>query len=134
MTPAAACTLGIAPHSGWAAVVIIVGTAAAPRVLARERLELAEDRLIGSRQPYHAIEELPLPEARRRLARFEASAAGLAHAALERLLERVATDGAAARRRHPRLGEPKRHDARGNPRLACADPRRRRSALPRSAR
>jgi hypothetical protein len=97
MTPAAACTLGIAPHSGWAAVVIIAGTAAAPRVLARERLELAEDRLIGSRQPYHAIEELPLPEARRCLARFEASAAGLAHAALERLLERVATDGAAAR-------------------------------------
>jgi hypothetical protein len=95
--PAAACTLGIAPHSGWAVVVIVAGTAATPRVLARERLELAEDRLSGSRQPYHAIEELPLPEARRRVAGFEASAAGLARAALERLLERAAADGATAR-------------------------------------
>jgi hypothetical protein len=96
MPPPDACALGIAPHSGWAAVVIVAGTAAAPRVLFRERLELAEARLSGSRQPYHAVEELPLPEARRRLARFEASAAGLARAGLKTLIERTATEGAAA--------------------------------------
>jgi hypothetical protein len=97
MPPPAACAIGMSPHSGWAAVVIVAGTAAAPRVLLRERLELAEERLIGSRQPYHAIEPLPLSEGRRRLTRFEASASGLARAGLGMLLERAAADGAAAR-------------------------------------
>jgi hypothetical protein len=96
MPPPAACTLGIAPHSGWAAVVMVAGTAAAPRVLVRERLELAEERLAGSRQPYHALEGLLLPEARRRLASFEASAAELALAALRTLFERAAAGGTAA--------------------------------------
>jgi hypothetical protein len=97
MPPPAACTLGIAPHSGWAAVVMVAGTAAVPRVLARERLELAEERLSGSRQPYHALEGLPPTEARRRRARFEASAAELAHGALQRLLEQASAGRAAAR-------------------------------------
>ena len=38
MPEAGTCAFGLAPHSGWAAAVILGGTASAPRVLARERL------------------------------------------------------------------------------------------------
>ena len=37
MQPPAAAVLGIAPHSGWAAAVLLAGTPAAPRVILRER-------------------------------------------------------------------------------------------------
>jgi hypothetical protein len=65
------------------------GTALAPRVLARERVALTEEGLEGAKQPYHALEGLPLPEARRRLERFEASATRLAVSALQALLQRA---------------------------------------------
>lgn len=87
----AGCVLGLAPHSGWAALVILGGTARSPRVLARERLEMTDAALRGSGQPYHALEGLPLAEARRRLTRLEASAAALALAGLCAILERAAT-------------------------------------------
>src|SRR5256885_15396497 len=59
----AAAVLGIAPHSGWAAAVLLAGTPAAPRVILRERLELSDARLGGSKQPHHALEGLPLAQA-----------------------------------------------------------------------
>ena len=90
------CVLGIAPHCGWAAVVIIGGTAAAPRVLLRERVELADAGLPGSRQPYHDIESRALPEARARLALFQASAQRLALGALRALTQSVRGSGAEA--------------------------------------
>ena len=85
MTTRASAVLGIAPHSGWAAAVLLAGTPAAPRVVLRLRLELADEALPGSRQPYHALEGLPLPEAQRRLATFSASAEELAHRSLREL-------------------------------------------------
>jgi hypothetical protein len=94
MTAAAACALGLAPHCGWAAAVVIGGSAQAPRVLARERLELADPALEGSRAPYHAMQPLALPLAREALARYEAQAQSLARAGLAALLER--TGGARA--------------------------------------
>ena len=81
--------LGVAPHSGWAAAVLIAGTADAPRVVLRERLELCDARLAGSRQPYHELEGLPLGEARRRLVRFETSATRAARSALTALRGRA---------------------------------------------
>lgn len=60
-------TLGFAPHSGWAALVAVGADAARPRVLLRERIEMADPRLVGSKQPYHEIEGMPLREAERRL-------------------------------------------------------------------
>jgi hypothetical protein len=91
------CVLGVAPHCGWAAVVIIGGTAAAPRVLLRERVELADPGLPGSKQPYHDIEGRPLPEARVRLALFEAAANRLALSALRTLTQAVRGSGAEVR-------------------------------------
>lgn len=75
MPPPGSCVIGFAPHSGWAAVVVIGGSPAEPLVLARERLELADASLPGAKQPYHALEGLPLAEATARLAAFRAAAA-----------------------------------------------------------
>ena len=87
------CVLGFAPHSGWAAVVVIGGTRSKPLVLARERLELADETLPGARQPYHAIEKLPLPEASARLARLTAAATALATVGLRKLLQTARAAG-----------------------------------------
>ncbi|HVH83387.1 MAG TPA: hypothetical protein VM713_03620 [Steroidobacteraceae bacterium] len=87
------CVLGFAPHSGWAAVVVIGGTRSKPLVLARERLELADETLPGARQPYHAIEKLPLPEASARLARLTAAATALATVGLRKLLRTARAAG-----------------------------------------
>jgi hypothetical protein len=97
VSKAAPCVLGIAPHCGWAAVVILGGTRAAPRVLLRERLDLLDARLDGSKQPYHALEGRPLPEAQQRLARFVKSANALALEAL-----RTVTHSARALNGEPR--------------------------------
>jgi hypothetical protein len=91
------CVSGFVAHSGWAVVVIVGGVPAAPRVLVRERLELADARLAGSKQPYRDIEGRPLPEARARLARFEESANRLALGALRSVTQAVRTMGAEAR-------------------------------------
>jgi hypothetical protein len=92
--PLGACVLGLAPHSGWAAAVLLGGTPQHVQVLARERLVLCEATEPDSRQPYHALEALPLPEAHRRLAHFEARAGALASASLRALAERAVAAGA----------------------------------------
>jgi hypothetical protein len=91
------CVLGFVVHSGWAVVVIVGGVPGAARVLLRERVELADAPLAGSKQPYHDIEGRPLPEVRARLALFEESANRLALAALRSLTQAVRTMGAEAR-------------------------------------
>jgi hypothetical protein len=91
--PRGSCVLGFAPHSGWAAVVAIGGTPARPAVLARERVELTDETLAGAKQPYHAIEGLPLPAARARLAAFRESAGALAGRGVSALMETARTAG-----------------------------------------
>lgn len=48
---------GCKPHSGWAVAVLVAGTARAPVVLERRRVQLCPDDL--PRQVYHAAQELP---------------------------------------------------------------------------
>jgi hypothetical protein len=85
--------LGIAPHSGWAAVVGIGEASARPRVLLRERIEMADAADIGSKQPYHAVEDLPVAEAAKRIARYAATAESMARAAVQRIVADLARDG-----------------------------------------
>jgi len=73
------------------------GTGDAPRLLARERIEMAEAGVKGSKQPYHEVEGLALPEARRRLAHLEASAGRLAGNALRALTASASSAGAEVR-------------------------------------
>jgi hypothetical protein len=44
-------------------MVAVAGTIAAPRVPERRRIVIADPELAGSKQPYHAAAELPLPQA-----------------------------------------------------------------------
>ena len=88
------CVLGFAPHSGWAAVVVVAGTATAPRVLLRERIELVDAVHAGARQPYHTLEAMPQGEARARLAQFEQAADALAVNAVGSLASRAREAGA----------------------------------------
>ena len=93
MASGAVAALGFAPHSGWAAVVGLGISDGRPRVLARERIELADPGLPGSKQPYHALETLPIGLAAERLAAFEARAEALAHGAIARVAEDLARGG-----------------------------------------
>ena len=58
---------------------------------------MTDTSLEGSKQPYHELEGLPLPEARRRLALLEASAAALAADGLRSLIAHARSAGAEAR-------------------------------------
>ena len=64
-----------------------------PLLLARERLELADGKLPGAIQPYHAIETLPLAAAGARLAVFRESAAALAVSGVGALVETARAGG-----------------------------------------
>jgi hypothetical protein len=81
--------LAFAPHSGWAAVVVIDGSPAEPQVLLRNRVDMADPHLQGSKQPYHEIEGLPLLEAAKRLERFRSTAKVMACEAIRALLESI---------------------------------------------
>ena len=83
MTQAAA--MGVAPHSGWAAVVALGRTPAGPRVLARSRFALIEVGFPESKQPYHVVAALHIAEAAGRLELYRAQAERMAHSALHQL-------------------------------------------------
>jgi hypothetical protein len=85
--------LGFAPHSGWAAVVAVSETDDRPHVLLRERIEMATAGDAEAKQPYHAVEDLPVGEAAKRLARYSATAESMAHAAVRRIVGRLADEG-----------------------------------------
>jgi hypothetical protein len=70
--------MGFSPHSGWAAMVVLGGTAAAPELLARARVQLIDDQDAESKQPYHAVEFLCVEEATGRLDGYMAVATRLA--------------------------------------------------------
>jgi len=88
-----AAVMGFAPHSGWAAVVVLGGSRADPEILARSRVEMADPRAPLSKQPYHAVEDLGVEEAAARVARYMAVAEGMAYAAIQALAQNLATRG-----------------------------------------
>ena len=92
MRPRAAA-LGFAPHSGWAAVVGIAEEGGRPRVVLRDRVEMVDARDGEAKQPYHAVEDVPVAEARKRLARYAAGAESKAHSGLTRLVGRLSDEG-----------------------------------------
>jgi hypothetical protein len=54
---------GFRSHSGWAAAVAVAGSLSAPVVIQRWRMELADRRIPGSLQPFHAAKEMDSEEA-----------------------------------------------------------------------
>jgi hypothetical protein len=84
--------LGVAPHSGWAAVVAVGEADDRPRVLVRERIQMADAADAEARQPYHAVEDLPVAVAAKRLAAWSAAAESMAHAAVRRIVDELEHD------------------------------------------
>ena len=85
--------LGLSPHSGWAVLVAVGGTSAQPQLLMRVRIEMADQDLQGSKQPYHEVEGLPIAEAERRLMGYRESAGAMAYAALRPVVESLRRTG-----------------------------------------
>jgi len=81
------------PHSGWAALVAVAGSPRAPEVLDRRRIEIADRRIEGSMQPYHAAEGLELERARKFLERCEESSRRRAREGLKNVLDDLRADG-----------------------------------------
>ena len=85
--------IGLRSHSGWAAAVTVGGTARSPVVLDRRRLETADPKISGSKQPFHAAESLPSTKADALIDRCVASSRGLARKALDAIVEDLARQG-----------------------------------------
>jgi hypothetical protein len=70
-------------------MVVLGGSAAAPELLARSRVQLIDDQDPESKQPYHAVEFLCVEEATGRLDGYMAVATRLAHDALRSQSEQL---------------------------------------------
>jgi hypothetical protein len=79
--------LGFRAHSGWAAVVVVAGTAAAPVIVDRRRIEIADAKIRGSKQPFHAAEPLPFKDAEQLIRRCTNSTNALAERAVRSVVD-----------------------------------------------
>jgi hypothetical protein len=86
--------IGFRPHSGWAALVAVAGTPLSPAVLDRRRVEMADPRIRGAAQPYHAAEGLTLERARELLERCSKTARRLACVAVSAAVKELRAQGA----------------------------------------
>lgn len=71
--------LGLRAHSGWAVLLAVASAGREPAVLLRRRVELSQQT---PRQPFHAAEALPAPEAEAAIRRAERETLRLADAAV----------------------------------------------------
>jgi len=74
--------LGFRAHSGWAALVAVSGSASAPAVILRRRLEIADSRIAGSKQPFHAAEPMEFADAQAHIRRCADSTQAMAQTAV----------------------------------------------------
>jgi len=75
--------IGFRAHSGWAALVAVAGSPKAPEIIARKRIEIADPKLEGSKQPFHAVEPMELADAERMIRDYSASTNRLAQEAIQ---------------------------------------------------
>ena len=82
--------LGLRAHSGWAAAILVCGSASDIAIVERRRVELCDPAIEGSKQPFHHAEPMAFPRAEAFIARCRKSTDALAVAAIAGLLEIVA--------------------------------------------
>jgi hypothetical protein len=85
--------LGARAHSGWAAVVALAGSARSPELVDRRRIVNADPAIRGSKQPYHAVEMLPLKQAEDYLKRCAARTRTMTRQAFRAALKDLALKG-----------------------------------------
>ncbi len=79
--------IGLRAHSGWAALVALAGPADSPEVIARRRIEIADPKILGSKQPFHAAEQLEFPDAKAYIERCQESTQKLARETLQAAMD-----------------------------------------------
>lgn len=79
MKPAA---IGVRMHSGWGVLVAVAKEDGPVRVIARERIEIVDEKSGGKRQPYHFARTMSLGAAEKYLAKCAEDAQRLAGAAI----------------------------------------------------
>jgi len=60
--------VGFRVHSGWAVLVVPAEPVKKPTILVRKHIEIADAEIVGSKQPYHAAQELELSRAEKLIA------------------------------------------------------------------
>ncbi len=85
--------LGFRAHSGWAAMVALEGSADAPRVILRRRLELLDRGITGAKQPYHTAAEMNIEEARAFLDRCREASDAAAKCGVRAAIAEIARKG-----------------------------------------
>jgi hypothetical protein len=89
--------IGFSPHSGWAAMVVIGGTAAEPSLLTRSRVALMDEHDPLSKQPYHTVEFMCLEGATGRLDSYLWTATSMAHASIQAQVQALEARGVVLR-------------------------------------
>lgn len=84
--------LGFRVHSGWACLALITEAHDTPKLIARRRVELADPKIRGSQQPFHAAKPMKLNDAQAFLERCASAAQAMAAASLGDVLASVATE------------------------------------------
>lgn len=90
--------IGIRPHSGWGAVVVVAGPPGAIEVMDRRRVVVASphvtsSKIQGATQPYHFAKDQNLSDAERYLARCAAASDQLALDALGEIVTEIRRRG-----------------------------------------
>ena len=73
-------------HSGWGIVVAVAAEGEAIEVLDRMRIEVADPKMPGAKQPYHYAAELPAGKAQAHIERCEDASGEMARAAVDELI------------------------------------------------
>lgn len=79
--------IGLRAHSGWAALVALAGPPKSPEVIARRRIEIADPKIRGSKQPFHAAEPFEFPDAKAYIEQCARSTERLAREALQAAMD-----------------------------------------------
>ncbi len=78
--------MGIRPHSGWGALVLVAGKPGAVDVIDRRRIVITAPHTKGAEQPYHFSQGLKLSDAQTYLAERAAESEQLAFDALRQMV------------------------------------------------
>ena len=85
--------LGFRTHSGWTAMIALRDPVAAPAVIQRRVLQIADPGISGSKQPYHAAEKMKLDEAEDFINQCFETSRAMAARAVEKSLAEVTGKG-----------------------------------------
>lgn len=85
--PKVRAALGLRAHSGWAAAIVVCGTASDIAVIERRRIELCDPAIEGSKQPFHHAEPMTFARAEAFIGRCRKATETLAASALAALID-----------------------------------------------